>query len=176
MRRRGCLLGCGSTFGLLVICLIVAYFVALPRFRDSVGDSISDVVSTQVVEQIPVTDIGPGTYTISLADMESALGSSDSAANAQDIQIRTQGDQLLISFVSGDQEFGYSGRPTVEDGKLVMADMEVTNGALGWFLSADRLGDSVETGINTYFEQNNLLLTSVTVGEQDITVEAVAAN
>lgn len=174
MRRRGCLIAVGSLFGLLLLCCVLGWFVGIPRFRDSVEGSLSDSISTEVSEQIAgqvgPADAGPGTYTISVADMQRQLQSTLNSQNIDDIDIAVDANGMSIAFVSGGQRIGYNGVPTAQDGRLVMEDMTVDNDALGFVLPADRLGDAIEAGVNGYFDAQGLDITNLSLGNDEIEI------
>jgi len=176
VRRRGCLIGCGGFLGLLLLACIVGYFVGIPRFRDSVGDGISESISTEVSEQLGTGQIGPGTYTLSVGDLQRQLESQLDGQNVEDFGISVTPQELSVSFTSNGQEVGYSGRPVAQDGELVLNDMTVDNDVLGFILPADKLGDAIETGVNGYFSAQELDIESLQLGNDEITVEAVPAS
>lgn len=179
MRRRGCLISLGVIAGLLLVCCVLGWFVAIPRFRDTVSDSISDELTTQVAGQLqpPTGTLEPGTYTLSVADLQRQIDANmDESSTTSDFGISIDGDQLVIDFDAGSQTFGYSGTPTVRDGKLVIDDMEVDDDTLGWFMPADRMADIIETGVNDYFTSQGLAIDGIQMGEDEIEFEVVPAN
>lgn len=170
MRPRGCLLAL-SVFGLLLLlCCVLAWFVGIPRLRDTVADGISEAIGTEVADQFTgaTGDLEPGTYTLSIADLQRRIEAQDDSTT-RDFEMSVDGNGMSISFTSGNQTFGYSGTPVARDGRLVMENMEVDNGALGWIMPADRLGDTIETGINGYFEAQGLRIDSLELGNDEIT-------
>lgn len=177
MRRRGCLIAVGSLGGLLLLCCVVGWFVGIPRLRDSIEGDLSDSISTEVSEQVSeragAADIGPGTYPISVADMQRQLASTLSSQSIEDFDISVDSSGMSISFVSGGQAIGYTGVPTAENGELVMDNMQVDNDALGFFMPADRLGNAIEGGVNTYFDAQGLDIGSLELGNDELIVEAV---
>lgn len=173
MRRRGCLIGLGGSFGLLLLCCVVGYFVGIPRFRDSVGDGISEAVSTEVAGQIGTGQIGPGTHRLSVADLQRQLATQVSGENVEDLGISVTPQGLSLSFSANGQQIGYSGTPVAQNGQFVMNDMTVDNDALAFFLPADKLGDAIESGVNNYFAAQGLSIGSLQLGEGEITLEAL---
>lgn len=175
MRRRGCLIGFGGFFGLILLCCIVGYFVAIPRFRDSVGDGISESISTEVSEQIGAGQIQPGTYTLSVGDLQRQLETQLDTQNVEDFGISVNPDGLSVAFTSNGQDIGYTGMPVAENGELVVNDMTVDNDVLGFILPADKLGDAIEDGVNNYFSAQGLEIRSLQLGNDEITIDAVPA-
>lgn len=172
-RRRGCLIAVGSLAGLLLLCCVIGWFVGIPRFRDSIEGGLSDSISTEVADQIGTPDIGPGRYEISVADMQRQLASTFDAQNIEDFEISVDSGGMAIGFTSGGQTIGYTGVPTVQNGALVMDNMAVDNSALGFFMPADRLGNAIERGVNTYFDAQGLDIESLDLGNDELIVEAV---
>lgn len=172
-RRRGCLIGVGGLAGLLLLCCVVGWFVGIPRFRDSIESDLSDSISTEVADQIGTPDIGPGRYEISVADMQRQLASSFDAQNIEDFEISVDSSGMAIGFTSSGQTIGYTGVPTVQNGLLVMDNMAVDNSALGFFMPADRLGNAIERGVNSYFDVQGLDIESVNLGNDELIIEAV---
>lgn len=159
--------------GLLLLCCVVGWFVGIPRLRDSIEGDLSDSISTEVAEQIGTGDIGPDTYTISVAEMQRQLASTLNSQSIDDFDISVDADGMAISFESGGQSIGYTGVPTAQNGGLVMEDMTVDNDALGFFMPADRLGNAIEVGVNTYFDARGLDIDGLELGNDELIVDAV---
>jgi hypothetical protein len=179
MRRRGCLISLGVIAGLLLLCCVLGWFVAIPRFRDTVADSISEELSTQVADQLqpPSGTLEPGTYTLSVAELQRQIDANmEDSSTTSDFGISIDQNQLVIDFDAGSQTFGYSGTPTVRDGKLVIDDMEVDSDQLGWVMPADRVADIIEDGVNDYFASQNLSIESIDLGEDEIEFQVVPAD
>ena len=178
MRRRGCLIALAGFAGLVLLCCVLAWFVGIPQLRDNIADDLSDELSTEVANQMPADasgDLPPGTYTLSIADLRAQIEQDLDDAGAQDFDMSVDETGMSISFTSGTQEFGYSGTPVAQDGRLVMENMEVDNDVLGWILPADRLGETIEDGINQYFEAQGLDIESIELGNDEITFTVVDA-
>ena len=174
MRRRGCLIGIGGFLGLLLLCCGVGYFVGIPQFRDQIGQGIAETVSTEVAGQIGTDQIGPGTYTLSVGDLQQQLATKVSGQNVEDLGISVTPQGLTLSFSTSGQQIGYSGTPVAQNGQLVLNDMTVDNDALGFVLPADKLGESIESGVNDYFAAQGLSIESLQLGDDEITFQAVA--
>lgn len=159
--------------GLLLLCCVVGWFVGIPRLRDSIEGDLSEAVSTEVSQQIGPADIEPGTYTISVTDMQRQLASTLNTQNIEDFDISVDSTGMSISFVSSGQTIGYSGVPIAQNGELVMDNMTVDNDVLGFFMPADRLGDAIESGVNNYFDAQGLDIGSLELGNDELIVEAV---
>lgn len=176
MRRRGCLIAFGGFAGLVLLCCVVGYFVAIPRFRDTVGEGISESISTEVSEQIGTGQIQPGTHTLSVDDLQRQLETQLDGQNVEDFGISVNPQGLSLSFTSNGQRIGYSGTPVAQDGELVLNDMTVDNDVLGFILPADKLGDAIETGVNNYFSAQGLEIGSLQLGDDEIIIDAVPAS
>jgi hypothetical protein len=171
------LIAVGTILGLLLLCCIVGWFFGIPRLRDTVSDELSDELSTQVAIQLDErgVDVDAGTYTLRVADLQQQINANLDSQTADDFRISVDRNGMDVKFTSGNQEIGYSGVPVAQDGKLVMDDMTVDNDVLGWFMPADRLGDTIEDGINNYFAAQNLQIESIVLGEDTITFTTVPA-
>ena len=173
MRRRGCLVTLGVFALLILVCCGLGFFVGLPQLRDTFEDGIAEGVSTQVSEQLPAGELPPGTYTISLAELERQLSTSVDTQNVQGISLSAAGDRLELGIETDtNQTLTYSGQPVAENGRLVMQDMDANNGALEFFLPADQLGDALERGVNDYFAVRGLEIASIALEPDQIVVEA----
>lgn len=174
MRMRGCLISFGALAALSLICCVLLWFVGLPRLQDSIADGLSDGLATEVAEQLggPGVDLGPGTHTISMADLERQMRASGETDNVDDINFSAENGRLELSFGSQGQSFGYIGDPVAEDGQLVMTNVESEGG--GWvdqFFPADKLAGAIEDGVNAYFAAQGLEIVSVTAENNELVVE-----
>lgn len=161
--RRGCMFSLGGLVGLILICCLLGNFVALPRFQDTVskgfGNAIDDTVATRLQ---PSAD---GTITIPLSDLSAAVENDTSGDSTQieGIKIRGEGDRIVVDFGTSGQEWQYSGRPTVVDGKLDLVDMEGDNGWLDKFLPPSVFEKGIERGVNNALDLKQLTLVDVQV-------------
>jgi hypothetical protein len=87
----------------------------------------------------------------------------------------TQGDLIRVGFSTNGQDLVYTGRPVVENGQIVIQDMEVDNGVLNFFLPADKVSRLIENGLNDYLAARGLQAESLILGEGEITFTAVPA-
>jgi len=174
LRRRGCLITFGVFALLILVCCGLVFFVGIPRARDAVEGGIAEGVSTQITDQLPDGELPPGTYSISLAELERQLTTSVDAQNVSGITLGAVGDRLELGIETDtNQTLVYSGRPVAENGQLVMQDMGVNNDALEFILPADQLGDALERGVNDYFAARGLEIESIEVNGNELVVEAV---
>ena len=173
MRPRGC--GCFSTMIilvlLLVICVGLGWFVGVPRIRDSVSDSIEHGIGTQVSQELGAVNIGAGSHTLDLTTIADQLHGQLGNAGVEGITLRGDGTRLYLGLTSRGSEAVYSGIPAVVDGKLVMTDMTSSNNVLGFVIPPDRLGEAIETGVNSFFSQQGQEIVGITVGTDSLTVE-----
>lgn len=178
MRRRGCLISLGAIAGLLLICCVLGYFVAIPRLRDSVSDSITEQLSTEVADQLapPSGNLEAGTYTLSVADLQQQIDANTDSSSETNFGILVTPNGMTIDFDSGSQTFGYTGVPVVRNGKVELDDMQVDNEALGWIMPADRVASIIENGINDYVSSQGMQVESLELGDNEITLTVVPAN
>lgn len=177
MRRRGCLISFAALAALSLICCLLLVFVAWPRFQDTIADGISEGLSTEVAEQIGAggADLQPGTYTISMTELEQQLANADTTQGVDDITFSAENGEVILSFGSGGQTFSYSGVPVAESGRLEMTDISVDGGLPDWIFPADTLANAVEGGVNRYFEAQGLDIASVSAENDELVIEAVEA-
>lgn len=178
MRRRGCLISFGALAGLTLICCVLLWFVGLPRFQDSIADSLGDGLSTEVANQIDTTgaDLAPDTYRISMTQLEQQLQDSGGTQNVDDITFSAENGEIVLNFGSQGQSFGYSGVPVAENGRLELTEVSADGGGfLNNLFPADKLADAVEGGVNSYFEARGLDIASVTAENDELVIEAVEA-
>lgn len=172
-RRRGCLIAGGGTLGLILVCCLVMWFVAIPNIQSSFGDLIGDELATQVAEQVGVEDIEPGTYSISVSALEEELEQTLGENQFDSVNLSVTEQQITLSMVVEGQSIDYSGNVTAQDGELVIEDMEASEGVFEFVLPGDTMGGAIEDGVNSYFAERNLEIASVELGDDEIVVEAV---
>lgn len=169
MRRRGCLLSFTTIIGLLVLCCVLGWFVALPRVQNQVRDDLSDALTTQVANQFEAqlpagVNLEPGQYTISLASLEDEVAGQMSDQTFDAFRIYSEGQDLVLSVGSSGQTFEYRGTPGVSaSGELVMDNMSATNDVFEFVLPPDKLGDAIEGAVNRYVGAQGLRLTDVRI-------------
>lgn len=173
MRARGCLISTGVFVVLIFVCCLVLLFVGVPRFQNSLKNEMAHALSTEVAVQVPDTKLNGGTYTISLAELQNKLSSSVNSNGVNGITLTSNGQQLELAIAtSGNNRVSYTGTPTVQNGRLVMEDMQTNNSTLGFFMPADKLGNAIENGVNDFFKANNLTITSLKVQGDQIVITA----
>ncbi len=178
MRPRGCLLSIGVLALLALLCCVIGWFVGVPRIQDSIADGISEGLSTEVAQQFArsgVPEGGPGTYTISMSDLEQQMR-GQGTQNVDDITFTAQNGTLQLSFGSQGQSFDYSGVPVAQDGRFELTDVSANGaGFLEQLFPADKLADAVEGGVNRYFEAQGLRVASVSADNDQLVIEAEPA-
>lgn len=179
MRPRGCLLSIGVLALLALLCCVVGWFVGLPRLQDSIADSMSDALSTQVADQIATSGVQqgqPGTYTISMADLEREIERSGNVQNVEDIHFTAENGRLELQFGSQGQSFDYTGVPVAQDGRFELTDVSTNGGGfLERLFPAGKLAGAVEGGVNGYFEAQNLRVVDVRAENDELVIETEPA-
>lgn len=176
MRGRGCLISVGALLGLVLICCLAVWFFGIPRFQDAIEEGLSEGISTEVAQQLDSAggELGPGTHTVDMAQLESELADVGNF-NPDDFELSANNGQVSIQFGQTGQELGYTGDISAENGRIVVSNMESTEGGFDFILPPDRLENAIEDGVNNYFESRGLRIESVTAENNQITVEAVEA-
>jgi hypothetical protein len=165
----------GIFAGLILICCLVGWFIGIPRFQDSISDSLSEEVGTQIAAQFPSTQLSAGSEEIDVAMLESALAGNLDGASLDNVTLDVdENGRMELGFTSGEQDLTYTGQVTAENGELKIEDMDVNQGFFGWFLPADKLGNAIEDGVNNYFSAQGLEIESIDTSTPDkIKVELV---
>ncbi len=172
--RRILMIVLGGFLGLCVLCVVLGYFVALPRGQDALEENMEEAIATYVVPYIAGPGITPeaGTYTLSEADVNREIQAGD--ANLEDLAVDITPAYIELRFGQQGQTLTYQAGVAVEDGRLLAANPSL-DGVPGWLLSEDTLSGAIEDGINTYLAASGLVLTDVTLGEGEmmfVTAEA----
>jgi hypothetical protein len=177
--RRACLVLVIGIVGLCVLACAGGYFVALPRARDRARDDVRDAFSTEVAAQIPRTNgsVKPGSYTLTQAELQQDLLANLSSSRVNDIAIAISPTGIRFGVTAdGGQETTYTGVPVAEAGKLKMTQMDTSSGVLELVFPADDLGKAIEDSVNGYLAENNLTLSSLTLGDGKITLHVAASS
>lgn len=158
---------------LCVACMGLGYFVAIPRVKTGVENSINEAVATYVAPEIAGVGIAPqpGTYTLSEDQVNQSIKIGD--ASLQDLRLDITPAGLQLHFGEQGQDISYTAQVSAVDGKIDIQGADLT-GIPTWIVPAGSISKGVEQGINTYLEENNLIVTSVTL--QDGSMNLVLAN
>ncbi len=172
-RRRGCLLGCG---GFLILCVIasgIGWFFGVPRAVDALRDEVADGVSTIVAENVfsnySRTRLQQGQdVRISFSALNAELqDASDSEDNLDSLRIVSRGNNIVMSASVSGQTYEIAFTPGItSDGHLDLINVDEG----GWWQQQTMtvLGGGFEKSINTWLDQNGLVLTDVTVEADSI--------
>ncbi|MGH2549928.1 MAG: hypothetical protein ACRDHN_11085, partial [Thermomicrobiales bacterium] len=60
------------------------------------------------------------------------------------------------------------------DGRLDVQNMTTSSGLLDFLFPADDVAGAIEDGVNNYLEANNLVLTGLTMGDGEITLDVAS--
>jgi hypothetical protein len=179
MRRRGCLGGFIGVVGLLVLCCVLGYFVALPRVQDSIRDELGNGITTQVAQQIDAqlpsgANLSPGEYRIALSDLEQHVTDGSTASQIDSLNVTGEGSEIVLSINASGQTVEYRGVPTVNaNGELEMTQMTSTGVALDYVLPPDKLGQAISAGVNTYVQTQGLKLQGVRLDGNELVFDVV---
>ncbi len=158
----------GAFLGLCVICAGLGFFVGIPRVQDELESSIEEAVGTYVAPYIAGIDAtaGPGTSTLTEEDVNSEIRSGD--PNLQDLVVEITPEYIEFRFGQQNQDLTYRAGVAAVDGRFEVVDPSL-DGVPSWLLSESSLSAGIEDGINGYLEANGLTLTSVTLGDGEMT-------
>jgi hypothetical protein len=152
--------------------------VTVPLFatRRVLPRAIRHGLSTEVARQLPATPgrgVAPGDYQITEQELQERLSNSADSGNVERIVVHLTPAGIEIGLDSRGRSFSYTGVPVAENGLLVMRDMSVDNGLLGFFLTPDALGNAIEDAVNDYLADNGLRLAALQLDNGVMTLTAV---
>ena len=174
--KRILLITVGLVLALCIVCVFAGYFVAIPRVKDGVEDGVDEAVSTYVAPQIAGLGIDPvpGTYTLSEDQVNEQIQTGDT--DLQDLRLDITPAGLELHFGEQGQDISYTAQVSAVDGKIDVQAADLS-GVPTWIIPTDAITNGVERGINTYLDDHNLVVTSVTMQEGSMTLvlESAAA-
>lgn len=180
MQRRGWLIAVAAIFGLCVIACLATIVIGLPSFRDNVKEEIRDGVATEVARQIPATpgqSAPPGDYVITAEALQQSLrDNAENGDEAENVVIRITVSGIEVGVTSRGQEAVYSGTPTARDGRFVIDEMSSNSRFLSFILPPGDMADAIEDAVNTYLQENNLQVQSVTLDNGQMTLTTIQAS
>ncbi|MGI8484121.1 MAG: hypothetical protein ACR2OU_07650 [Thermomicrobiales bacterium] len=146
--------------------------------RDSIGDRVSNELSTQVANQLGRSGVAlqPGTHVLSVADLQQQMEASGFLGNDTQVTLAVSPTGLTVSIDSNGQTIGYTGVPAARNGKLVIDDLTSDNDVLGFILPSDKMATAIEKGANGYFAAQGLEISDLTLGNGTITFDTVSAS
>lgn len=159
----------GVLLALCIGCVVVGYFVAIPRVKDGVQDGVQEAVATYVAPQIAGLGVapGPGTYTLTDEDVNQQIRTG--GTNLQDLRFGITPEGLELRFGEQGQDVAYSAGVRAVDGRIEVDEASLS-GIPTWILPASAISNGVEDGINTYLEENGLVVSSLTLQQGSMTL------
>lgn len=171
--RKVLLILSGALAACLLICVVVV-FLAVRGVRTGIEQSVERGIAAVVEEEIgQIGAAAPGDYTIDVTQILDQIDSQlrDQGANIDDLVVRIEpGNQFEIGFDSEGQSVTYQGRLEVVDGELRVTGMKASSGWLDFLVPGSRVASGIETGVNDYLRENNLVLTDVTTESGAVTL------
>ena len=174
-------MGC---LAILIIGALAAAFVGLgivrPLVKDEIGDELGRVVATQVVQQLAPGDGTPeltaGTYTISADEINDELRSNaDAYEPLESPEITIDPDGLELSFEAFGRESSYRGGVAVENGRIVLTDVEAS-GLARRVLPAGDVQEILELELNEYIADAGLIVEDVELSDGALTLTTASAS
>lgn len=159
----------GVLLGLCILCVGLGYFVAVPRIKDGVADGVDQAVSTYVVPQIAGIGITPeaGTYTLNEDDINNQIQAG--TTDLSDLRFIITPAGLELRFGEQGQDVAYSAQVSVVDGKIQIEGANL-DGVPTWIIPTGAISDGLESGINDFLAENNLIVSSVTMQQGSMTM------
>lgn len=157
----------GATFACLLICVAVL-LIGLRAARNSVHDDVANAVSSAVAQQIAAVPRSNEPITIEITAEDIArqvtLQYEDDGMEIDDMVVEFLApDQMIIGLSPEGRDIKYTATLAVEDGELVVTDIEGNIRAVTFLLPEGRVGDAIEVGVNDVLFAQNFVLESVTV-------------
>lgn len=157
------------------VCLLlcvggVAY--AFLQVGPGLRDSIRDITSTQVADQLGDASASPGTYVITADDLTAGLSRQLAAdggtAGAAEVTIDPSGVEVRVDL--GGQTVSYRAGLAVADGVIRIIDAEADAGIIGNVLPAGWIAGGLEDGLDAWFSANGLTVTAVELGDGQVEI------
>ena len=176
----GCLMGCLAA---LIIAGLAAAFIGFgivrPLLKDEIGDELGRVVATQIAEQLAPGDGTPeltaGTYTISAAEINDELqANSDAYDPLESPEITIDPDGIELSFEAFGRESSYRGGVAVQNGRIVLTDVEAS-GLAERVLPADDVQEILELELNEYVADAGLIVEDVELSDGELILTTASA-
>lgn len=163
------MIGVGGVLLSIVLCCVLGYFVALPRFHDAVEQEVTTLLSTEVAGSIDAqvpdgANVDAGEYRISFSDIQNRINSGTENLQVEGLVLRGEGEEIVVGFSVTDASAEYFFTPTVtQDGRLELANMRGDGGIVEQLLAPEALGGAIENSVNTYLDAQGLVLQDVAV-------------
>lgn len=173
--RGGCLMGClaGLIIGVVAVAF-VAVAIVRPFLQDEVGNELERVFATQIVRQLApgagTPELTAGSYTISAAEINAELRqNADDYDPLDDLRITIDPGGLELGFDAYGSENSYRGGVAVEDGRLVLTDIDAS-GVAERVLPAEDVQEIIERELNDYVAAAGLVVTDVALADGEMTL------
>lgn len=148
---------------MLLLCCVLGWFVGLPRLHNSFENALGNAIDDTIAQRLdPASD---GTIRIPLSDIEQSIedNNQDSNTRIEGMQISGEGNRIVVRFGSSGQDWGFSGEPTVSNGRLDIVGMEGDNGFLNRLLPPSIFEHGIEQGVNNALDARGLTLDAVDI-------------
>ncbi|GAA5528587.1 hypothetical protein [Herpetosiphon gulosus] len=187
-RRRGCLFGCLTTLTIFVFLalggLLGVYFYLRPMLSEQAGNTLGGQLEQQIDRKLDEQLGGPNSEIP--AGFQGVVQVTDTEIN-QYIQANPNEisplDSATVRFTPGRLgatvgAYGMTGSASAgvqvtADGRIDVVDAQI-DGALGFFLDAEQLSQTLETKLNSQLTANGQRITAIEVGEGVLTATVEA--
>lgn len=187
-RRRGCLFGCLTTLTIFVFLalggLLGVYFYLRPMLSEQAGNTLGGQLEQQIDRKLDEQLGGPNSEIP--AGFQGTVQVTDTEIN-QYIQANPNEisplDSATVRFTPGRLgatvgAYGMTGSASAgvqltADGRIDVVDAQI-DGALGFFLDAEQLAQTLETKLNSQLTTNGQRITAIEVGEGVLTATVEA--
>lgn len=187
-RRRGCLFGCLTTLTVFVFLalggLLGVYFYLRPMLSEQAGNTLGGQLEQQIDRKLDEQLGGPNSEIP--AGFQGVVQVTDTEIN-QYIQANPNEisplDSATVRFTPGRLgatvgAYGMTGSASAgvqvtADGRIDVVDAQI-DGALGFFLDAEQLAQTLETKLNSQLTANGQRITAIEIGEGVLTATVEA--
>lgn len=187
-RRRGCLFGCLTTLTVFVFLalggLLGVYFYLRPMLSEQAGNTLGGQLEQQIDRKLDEQLGGPNSEIP--AGFQGVVQVTDTEIN-QYIQANPNEisplDSATVRFTPGRLgatvgAYGMTGSASAgvqvtADGQIDVVDAQI-DGALGFFLDAEQLAQTLETKLNSQLTANGQRITAIEIGEGVLTATVEA--
>jgi hypothetical protein len=159
----------GVLLSLCVLCVGLGYFVAIPRLKEGIEEGVDEAVATYVVPQIAGIGATPsaGTYTLTEDDINDQIQAGD--PSLQDLRFNITPAGLELRFGEQGQDVVYTAQVSAVDGRIEVS-VDDLDGIPTWIIPTGSISNGLERAINRYLEENNLVVSSVTMQDGSMTM------
>ncbi|CAN5543360.1 hypothetical protein BH09CHL1_BH09CHL1_22400 [soil metagenome] len=164
----------GATFACMLICVAV-FLIGLRAARNSVHDDVANAISSAVAVQVDSAPRVSGPMTIEVTEEDIARQIvqqyNDDGLEMGDVVVEfVAPNQMTVGLSPDDRNITYTATLGVDDGELDVIDIDGNIRAVTFLLPGGRVGDAIEDGVNDALFSQNLILESIDITNNQMTL------